>query len=222
MPDLHLKANGKTLWQLAVSDLLSVNQYHETLRKGGVGFDAGMITLDFTNPASKRLSEEDFGHLGTADLNSLTLEIDMPASITGSPKIETFAEIVPIPAPLGDIRILRTHSVTGNSSLVQWAEHPVDNLFLQGLHVKEGSAVIDSIKMKLGNRIVFDRVKDVIALQNKQAGKANQSGYVHAYPNLRERVAEAIALKGQPFMVEFNYSTPGNVTLVSEYYQRGV
>lgn len=93
--DIKVRVNGKVIFQNTGSRLDLINQYR------GLTANAGYLTIDFSEPRAKLMSEQYLGNLNTAQgVSSLTVEVTIAGAT--APTLDSWAELGP-PQPLGVI-----------------------------------------------------------------------------------------------------------------------
>lgn len=102
--DFKVRVNGKVIMQGTGSRLDLIQQYR------GLTTNAGFLTLDFTEPYAKLMSEQYIGNINTAQgVSSLTVEVTIAGAT--APTLDSYAELGP-PQPLG---VLAKHLPFTNS-----------------------------------------------------------------------------------------------------------
>lgn len=93
--NIKVKLNGKTILENTGSRLDLINTYR------GLAASANFLTIDFTEPRAKDMSEQYIGNLNTAKgVSSLTVEVTIAGAT--APTLESYSELGP-PAQLGVI-----------------------------------------------------------------------------------------------------------------------
>jgi hypothetical protein len=91
--DIKVRVNGKVIFQATGSRLDLIQQYR------GLTANAGYLTIDFTEPRAKLMSEQYIGNINTAKgVSSLTIEVTISGAT--APTLDSYSELGP-PQPLG-------------------------------------------------------------------------------------------------------------------------
>lgn len=90
---IKVRVNGKVIWDAIGSRLDLINQYR------GLAANAAYLTIDFSEPRAKLMSEQYLGNLNTAQgVSSVTLEVTIAGAT--APTLNSYSELGP-PQPLG-------------------------------------------------------------------------------------------------------------------------
>lgn len=221
LTELRVNVNGVTQVKMTSAELFTLNALYGRPYSGS----DGVFYLPFSYPHMRSTGGEDALAWGTADVDSLQIEVDIDAGAT-SPTLKAYGVTLPIRQRMGPIRKVRRQTIpVAATGTVNVSTLPKSDAYL-ALHAF--SANISDVAILVDRREVY-RVEDehlsyaAKALGGGPAGPlVPQTSVVHILPWIRGRVAEALAMvhpDGRPvgdFQVDFTMTSAASFVLLTE------
>jgi len=199
--DIKVRVNGKVVFQNTGSRLDLINQYR------GLAASAAFMSIDFTEPRAKDMSEEYLGNINTAQgVSSLTMEVTIAGAT--APTLDSYSELGP-PAPLGVIakQILFTTSFGGSGKfpfkLIDVANR---GAIIKRVHFAHGGNVT-ALEVKKNGIVIHDNILTAVnTFYQSEYQKTAQTNLYSYDPCLDNNYSNAIKTADMVSM-EFNLTT---------------
>ena len=213
--NIELIANGKTFasWKDG-AQVKFLNDYY-----GRPADPAGQLTFHFVRPEMADLTQRRMFALGTADLKTLTLRFDIPATTVAgtAPVVEAWA-VQSEPAPMGVVtKIKRFPFASSVAGIKEIDNLPTGGARIMAIHALKGD--IDKSEVEMNSVKVFDAQKGIAEGIQIAAGRTPQSSVAsHLDWILEGDAGQALATKDlQDFRVRLDLATAGAGELIVEY-----
>lgn len=185
---IRLKINGIVRQSFTGAELRTLLHayYGNTLRDGE-------LPLHFARPWARTVVGEDALQLGTRNVDTVTLEVDIDAA-AGAVTLEGFAWTEPVQNDLGAmVQVHRFPITAGAAGDFEWSTFPQTNGALMAFHLQ--SALITGVTAKL-NDIDFSTADLSVwnAIQVDQ-GRVPQTNVVHIEPPVTGRIDDVWPLR---------------------------
>lgn len=166
---IRIKINGITRIDISGANRIALNKYY------GLQFNNGEIMIPFSRRWMKTKEGEDNVALGTKNLNSLSIEVDIAGGVV-SPTLEAWAEIDPMPRDLGTIVEVQEVNYSTATTSVDVPNFPTSNGDLVAMHLKNANFTDANLKINQVNV-----VENALELANylKDQGRTPQAGFLH-------------------------------------------
>lgn len=186
--EVRIKVNGKEQRRFTARELIDILAFY------GVPFETGILYIPFAEPWRRSVAGEDSLAWGTADIDSLQLEVDVDAGAT-SPTLAARAWVEFVERPLGPIVKWRRFNVSVSATGIRTLTTlPRSDAYMA---VHADSSDIDDVEVKRDQEEVFKATKAQADALHKQApGQTKlspQSDWFHVDFAL-QRVADALAM----------------------------
>lgn len=208
-----LKINGVTRYEVSGTTLIDLNKYY------GIPFKDGILPINFARPFMRTPGGVEQFVLGTANLDSLSLEVKIASGRT-NPTLSGQAELLPVAMDLGwfaEVREINdAASVAGRKEM----RLTRGNGDLIAAHIRK--ADIEGVQVKLNNNEYIGQDTDLEAYHyglqlQSNFNRAPQSGYVHIDAMKRNAIGDAVPLAGlQNFEVNPTVTAAGALTVIME------
>lgn len=205
--EIRLYIDGQETIRVDAADLAAILTY-----KGQTVKD-GALPLMFSDPAQRTAAGEDAPAIGTADIQSLSLEIDIKAGVT-SPSLTVYGLLGP-QTPLGQFYAIKKYPFNvGNTGIRELQDMPRSDYRITKMHI--GTDDIDSVQVEANQRILrdFDRVIGEAAAV--QTGKVWQTGWTHIDFTISDRLSDFLPMLLEDFRVRLDMTATGNFNLYTE------
>lgn len=185
--EVKVRVNSKSLIELTGKELLDVgNDYY------GYERQAGRFFINFARPEFDNGLAEDQFRLGTLDVETLSIEVQLAAAGTHVPSLKAHSMIYRdrVNEPMGNVIRMASTSVgsTISAGVREITELPIrgSGQFLKAMHVT--SDAVDSHEIKIRSTVGRDDFHDMDNLTNlmvndlksfKSGGRVPQTGYYH-------------------------------------------
>jgi hypothetical protein len=153
---INVKVNGKIIYQAIGSRLDLINQYR------GLTAAAGFLTIDFTEPRAKTMTEQYIGNINTANgVSSMTVEVTIAGAT--APTLDSYAELGP-PAALG---VLAKH-IPFTGSYASSGKFPMKLIditnrggIIKRVHFAHGGN-LTAVEVKKNGIVIWDNVPNAV------------------------------------------------------------
>lgn len=211
MTNIEVRVNGKTIQKFASgTELDEINTYHG--RKAASGY----LNIWQVRPELKALLDQRMTALGTADVQTLSLLVEIDAAAT-APVLVAYA-LQSVPQPLGLICKVKAFPVSFATS----GEQEIDNLPKSGarvaaIHLMKSD--VSKVEVELDSIKVIETPKALAEELQTKYGKTPQTAVAtHVDFLLDGDIKHAMATAGvQDFRVRPTIDTSGEVRCVVEY-----
>lgn len=195
--DLRLVVNGTNRIEIAVTDLVKLNDYY------GVPTQPGVLALHLSQPWTRTILGEENTAYGTATgVSSLTLEIDLGPSFTSAYKLSVSAvqsEPKPYGSHLSIQRFSEDMSLVGTKEI---ANIPIGAYSMMAMHLT--TAAVNEVEV-LANNTQIHRSKKVLRdgyLRMKD--RFPQNDMTHIDFMLENRLGESLPMALQSFRTKLD------------------
>ena len=206
---IRLKING-----IARIDV-SGPRWHSLVKYYGFAIPTGVFPIPFSRKYLRTTLGEDNTALGTGNLQSVTLEVDINSGAT-SPGLQLDGEQVPERRDLGSmIQVLEHTHTAGGSGLSEKSDLPRSNGALMALHMH--SSVITKAELELDSLNMFNCDLVTARAIYAQMGRVPQTNVQHIEPCYLDRLADLWPLNQvQDYRLKITTSGSGTIPIVQE------
>lgn len=208
--EMRLIVDGDVKWRVTGAELLALNGYYG-LYDGG--FTDGVLVMPFSRPWHRTSQSEDFTKYGTADVQTMTLEIDLSATAV-APNLSLYAVQGPN-EPLGPHVCLRKFAynaaATGVREIPDLPRGPYSVLAIHPV-----TANISDVEVEANQRLVFQADKPLAESYYEQTQRVWQTGYWHIDFAATDRLTDALPLSLEDFRLKLNISVAGSFPILME------
>lgn len=212
--DIRIKVNGVTRLEGSGTDWLDpLGAYYAIATTNGV------LTIELSPSWAKTIQGQDNLRWGTADVDTLTIEIDQNGA-SAVDLLEVYAEIDPVKEPLGVIR--EVHKITespGATGTLEISGIPRSQGALQAVHMDvTGAAAATAFEVFADQVRLFD-ANEIVSrhMLGRRGERVPQTDYLHFEPSLLGRVADNIPLASlQDFRIKLTVGTAGSIPVIFE------
>jgi hypothetical protein len=206
---IRVKVNGVVRWESSAADLIM------TLKYQGFTVDAGILPIHFARPTLRTPVMEEATAWGTADVDTLTLEVDIASGAT-APTLVGHALVTPDSRPLGPIiqRTKFSYAAT-TAGVFEVPDLPKSNGDLFAIHF--ASSVVTGLELLIDGSRIADVPKVVADRILKDTGRVPQANVYHFDPTFLDRTDDRIALLNrQDVRFKLTVSGAGAVPIIME------
>jgi len=205
---IRVRINGIARWDISGANYISLLKYY------GYTIDDGVLPLVFSRKYARTIPGEENTMFGTKNLETLTVEVDLGASLT--PTLDLQADYTPESRDLGPIIQLLENTYTASAAgQFEISSLPKSNGSLVGLHMH--SSLITAAEMLLDNVQHFDADLLTVRSAYKETGRVPQTNVQHIEPTYLDRFDDVLALQNvQDFRLKLTLSGAGSVPIVQE------
>jgi hypothetical protein len=205
--EIRLYIDGTEKIRIDAADLATILAYKGQTLKPGV------LPIMFTNPSQRTPQGEDAPAYGTADVQSMTLEIDIDAGIT-SPSLTVYGLMGP-QTPLGQHYAIKKYPFNvGNTGTRELQDIPRNGYGLLAMHVN--SAAVSQVELEVNQRILRDFDRALGTAKGIQTGKVWQSGWTHVDLVESDRLSDMVIMNVEDFRLRLEMTGTGNFNLYTE------
>lgn len=171
--EIRLVLDGTVIWRLTGGELVALNAYYGKAHRDGV------FPMFFSRPWTRTAEGEDSLMLGTADVQTLTLEIDINSAAV-NPTLDLYA-VQGDPAPLGTFVTVRPHSKNASATGEIEIQDVPNRGPYAGFALHFTTANISQVVMEANQRIVFEADTAIAQRLSDDAvpPRVWQTGYWH-------------------------------------------
>lgn len=174
---VRLKINGLIRIDISGANLIKLCKYY------GLNFNNGEIVLPFVRRWMQTIQAEENVALGTANVNSVSLEVDVDAAAV-SPTLEGWATIDPTPRDLGTIVEVQEVNYSTATTAVDIPNIPQSNGDLVAMHLGNGNFTDALLKIN-GVNIVENALEFATFLKDYK--RVPQTGFLHIESTVQGR-----------------------------------
>lgn len=185
LTEFRLKVDGKVQRRFSMAELNVLTGFR------GIPFQTGIVPIFFSEPWRRTIQGEDALAWGTADLNTMTLEIDIDAGAS-SPTLEARGVINRIARPMGPIVKWRKFNANaGGAGLFNIQTLPkIDSYY--GVHF--ATASIDNARALLDQVETWNFTEAQMQAFLTNEGLTPQTGYYHLVWDATNRLADSLPM----------------------------
>lgn len=218
--NMVLRHDGEQIMEGTATFFLDLQKYYGDSFNGGNV--AGCIPIAFAPSHFDNFSERQVFAVGTADLKSITLDMNI-LSTANMATIDVFSEVTPEVRPRGQHRRIKkfpqNFSTTGDQEITTL---PLEGATVayKALHIEAGSGTFDKVTVKVGNYAIFDQIQ--VALNQvwlNLTKRTPQTGYYHVDFGRNNDITSFLPMAGvQDFRQVISWITaaPGNFNIYAE------
>jgi len=208
--EIRLLVDGDVKWRLTGNELIALNKYYGIYDSG---FVDGVLQMLFSRPWHRTAQAEDLTRLGTADVQTLTLEIDLAAGAV-NPQLTLYA-VQGEPAPLGDHVCIRKFAFNAAAvGIREISELPRGPYALLAAHMVTGN--IADVEVEADQRIVFQADRQLAESYYEETQRLWQTGYFHIDFSATDRLSDALPLSLRDFRIKANVTAAGSFPILLE------
>lgn len=211
MKNIQVKIDGKPVQIYKdAAELQSINDYY------GRADNTGFVSLYFNRPEMDSVGEQRLTGLGTLDVQTLSVEIDIDSGAPGDFALKAHANLSE-PQPLGLLTKVKAFPLSSSVS----GEIEIDNIVtgprIMAIHLFKSD--INNIEVQVDSQIVYEASKSLGEVLQKEHGRAPVTAdCTHVDFMLEGDNAQALITGGvQDFRLRPNLGTSGSVRVVVEY-----
>ena len=209
MTQVRCKINGIQRWGGNGGRLIDLYEYY------GFTLASGVFPMLFSRPNARTIVAEENSCLGTGNVDSLTIEVDLDAAATID-SIDLDAVYTPEKRDLGPLIEVHENTFTaGAAGTFEISTLPRSRGDLVGMHLF--SSLITAFELEVDAVTYFDG--DLTTLNNvlTRTGRAPVTNVVHYEPAYLDRYDDGIPLRGvQDFRQKLTMSGAGSVPIMME------
>lgn len=211
---VRIKLNGKVQRRFSAAELFAINAFH------GIGFEAGILPIFFSEPWRRTGEGEDALAWGMADIDTFQIEIDIAGGAT-APTLEARAEVMRGNRNLGPITKWRRYTVpVSGIGIVNYTTLPKNDAYYK-LHCFSGNVAAIDVRVDQLERFEATAARNEARLRQVYA-KSPQAGVFHAVFDPTDRVSDALQMRkadGSPvseFRIDFDMSVAASFDMIAE------
>lgn len=212
--EVRLKVNGVTRWEAWATHIIEClfEYYGKTLANG-------VLPLMLVDPDYKTIPAMDNMAWGTADVDTLTMEVDLAAGATID-AMSVYATVLGEARPLGTV--IEVHRITvapAATGVFELSDLPRFNGDLRAMHFDlTGAAAATAVELQINQVNVFDTNLTVWNNIVSRSGRTPQTDFIHYEPTYLNRLDDKIVLGRavQDFRFKLTMSAAGSVPLIME------
>lgn len=211
MENLKLIINGRTVQTYkTAAELQEINGY-----KGYPADASGYLTWYFVKPELNMIGDQRFTKLGTADIQTLSIEFDINAAATTP--VVTATALISNNAPLGIIsKVIRFTKATAVAGLDEIDNIPTNGARISAIHFKKDD--LKSIEVEMNGMKVYEAEQVMAQEFQKAYGKVPNANYFHVDWVLEGDSSEALVTAGaQDFRFKVDHTAAGAMDMIVEY-----
>jgi len=206
--DVRVLINGEVKIEASATELIDLAKYN------GVTIEPGVLPIIFARPWSRTANGEDALSYGTADVQTMTVEVDIDAAAT-SPALSMTAQ-QSAPTQLGKhITLKRFGRTAGGAGTLEVSDLPRGNYGLLALHLN--SSAVTEVEIEADGKLVYDadskRAKFFDSLTGKDWTVSNS---FHVNFANTDRVGDTLPLNLQDFRVRATMSGASTFQILQE------
>lgn len=208
--EIRLIVDGDVKWRLTGNELVALNSYYGVYDGG---FTDGVLAMLFSRPWHRTSQGEDFTKYGTADVQTMTLEIDINAAAV-NPTLSLYA-VQGENSPLGNHVCMRKFAYNAAATGVrEIPDLPRGPYSVIAMHL--GTANIADVEVEANQRTVFEADKPLAESYYEQTQRVWQTGYWHVDFAPTDRLSDALPLALEDFRVKANVTVAGSFNILME------
>lgn len=203
---LRLKVDGKLKWDVNGEYLTMRNDFYQRVFKDGV------LSIFLSTPWARSIDGEDEYAWGTADIQSLTLEIDLASNIV-NPSLEVYAQQganKPFGKHIAILEFNETNAVAGKVEIPDIAKGPYS---LSAMHIKRSD--IEEFEIAI-NRVTLMEGDKAIHEATCMDRRDFQAGWFHVDPTHRNRILDLMPLNVTDFRLKLVTTGQGAMPIYVE------
>lgn len=210
LTEIRLIVDGDVKWRLSASELIALNSYYGVY---DAGFTDGVLAMLFSRPWHRTSQGEDFTQFGTADVQTMTLEIDV-AGGTPTPELTLYAVQGPN-APLGNHVCIRKFAYNAAATGIrEIPDLPRGPYAVLAMHL--GTANVADVEVEANQRLVFQSDRPLAEQYYEQTGRVWQTGRWHIDFAATDRLSDALPLTLEDFRIKANVTVAGSFAILME------
>ena len=202
--DMRLKANAKVIWQD------SGDRTDKRMQFRGYPANPNYLTIDFSEIRAKNLIDQKLGSLDTANLSTLSLEVDIAGATT--PTLVAFAECSYQGTQIAEAvdlvgKVLNyPHQVSATSQ-----QYPIyiplgemGGSLIRRIHIVPPASgiTLNGVEIRKGGVPIFQNTLAVNNMINAEYGKTAQSGWLHVDFVDDQNISEGVFVSDRILLVE--------------------
>lgn len=206
--EIRLEIDGEVTWRLTGGQLIALNKYY------GKPITTGSLAMYMSRPWARTAQGEDALGLGTADVETIRLEVDLNAGAT-NPTLELYALQEATNEPLG--AFLKVLPFTYSTTVVgefQIKDLPRGAWSAFAAHLT--SANFTKVEVEANDRKVYEADTVMATAEAVEAGRTWQAGYTHIDFTDTNRVADALPMDLKSLLFKLTANNPGSFRLLLE------
>jgi len=205
--EIRVILDAEVIMRLSGAQLNAINNFY------GVTHEDGVFPILFSRPWARTVAGEDELAIGTADVDTFHIEVDVNAA-AATPTLELYAVQSP-GTPLGThITIKPFPKTASGAGEFQIQDIPKGPFGAFAMHMDTTN--INTVNIEANGKKVTQADKAILKAVNVEAGRANQTGYTHLDYVSTNRMRDALPLDLQDFVMEFDMSAAASFTLLLE------
>lgn len=211
--EIRVMVDEEPKWRISGTDLLALNKFHKR------PFVAGQLPIVFARPDLRTSAGEDELAYGTADVQNMSVEVD----IDGAAAPDNMSIYAAIGAPTALGRHMTVRGVGYEAAAIgvrEIADLARGFYGLAAMHIVDAN--VDDVEIHANSRKVWE-ADQAIAEAFYAERRAWQAGYFHVDFQARNRISESLALVLEDFRAKINFSVaPGAFTIIQERIEQRV
>ncbi len=221
--NLILRHNGEQIMEGSSTFFLDMHKYYFDAFTGGAANVNGVLPIPFAPQHFNNFEERRLFAVGTADIQTMTLDIALGTLSTLS-SIEVYSEITPEIRPRGQhIRIKKYPQSFATTGVQEIPTLPLEgpSVGYKALHIENGTnpGVIADATLKVGNYAIHDQIKAAVnTVISNLCRRTPQAAYYHLDLGKNNAITSFLPMAGvQDFRLLVNWTTtPTNFSVYAE------
>lgn len=191
LTEIRLIVDGDTKVQLSGTELVGLLEYY------GLTIEDGVLPVLFSRPWQRTMEGEDELAYGTADVQTMSLEVDIKAGTT-SPSLTGFAVKGPN-APLGRHLAIRRYGQTYAGAAGEFEISDIPRGPYAQLATHFTTDKVSRVEVEANQRIVYEADTQIAKAYFAQTARVLQTGFTHVDFAATNRLGDALPLNLQDF-----------------------
>lgn len=222
--NLVLRHNGEQIMEGSATLFLDLQKYYFDSYTGGAANVNGILPIPFAPQHFNNFEERRLFAVGTADIQTMTLDISL-GTLTTLSSIEVYSEVTPEIRPRGQhIRINKypqSFATTGDQEIPTLPYLNQPTVGYKALHIELGTnpGVAAYATLKVGNYAIHDQIKTAVnTVISNFCRRTPQAAYYHIDLGKNNAITSFLPMNGvQDFRVVVNWTTqPTNFNIFAE------
>lgn len=221
--EIRVKVGSQNLIRISPTMLYMLELFYGA--SYGIGNEDGILNIPFTRNFLKLPLAKDVLAWGTADINSLSLEIDFHSSITGISNVDIYAQRTAFKNPLGMVRTidylpfnLAIAGINQVSDMPDFGRSKTAGYL--ALHLDNGSGTPVGFEVEYNNSPIYDIRKDAYDQTLLYSERTAQAGYMSIAFDDQDNLASFLPVSGlTDFRIKPDYTGGSAPGAVNWYYE---
>ncbi len=222
--NMVLRHNGEQIMEMSSTVALDLQKYYFDSYTGGAANVNGVVPIPFAPYHFNNFEERRLFAVGTSDIQTMTLDITLSASLSTLSSIEVYSELSPEIRPRGQhIRIKKYPQSFATTGVQEIPTLPLEgpSVGYKALHIElgTGTGVAADVTLKVGNYAIHDQIKTAVnTVMCNFCRRTPQAAYSHVDLGKNNAITSFLPMAGvQDFRLLINWTTsPTNFNIFAE------